>query len=157
MVKLAVLLRAQGDNVQAIHVPKDLEWHFVVQCSACRETNDGEVTVNMQEEFDISGSRGRANLVMKCKFCKREFSASFEPASLKDYTEVGDFQRIALVECRGVDIVDCKLRDGYRVSSSASSQVWDDVDLSEGEWCEYDDNGGVPVALSSFEVKIEKA
>lgn len=120
----------------------------------------------------MSSGRGEANLVMKCKFCKRESSAgksySFtvptKPMScsrrnilpnahdIKKNTidfaskpiayEIENnekFATIVTIECRGLEPVDFEPRMGWKAKGAESGTVFDDVDLSEGEWVEYDD------------------
>lgn len=43
---------------------------FKVQCTSCRETHPNFVTMSRFEVHDVSGSRGEANFVWKCKNCK---------------------------------------------------------------------------------------
>lgn len=55
--------------------PNDTEetpfWYtFKVQCTSCRETHANWVSVSRFENNEISGSRGEANFVWKCKNCK---------------------------------------------------------------------------------------
>lgn len=75
----------------------------------------------------MSGSRGTANLVMRCKNCKRESSArkfllctfmmdvdqtgslEFEssfPIQAYSAEQNGKFQKIAVFDCRGLELVD---------------------------------------------------
>ena len=75
----------------------------------------------------MSGSRGTANLVMRCKFCKRESSArkftheltwwmfnhtgklefdSSFPIQAYSAEQNGKFQKIAVFDCRGLELVD---------------------------------------------------
>ncbi|RKL23833.1 hypothetical protein BFJ68_g994 [Fusarium oxysporum] len=51
-------------------------WYmFKVQCTSCRETHANHVGVNRFETNEMSGSRGEANFVWKCKNCKGEWLA----------------------------------------------------------------------------------
>lgn len=55
--------------------PKDseqspFEYTFEIECTSCREKHDKEITINRFELHEMSGSRGEANFVFKCKNCK---------------------------------------------------------------------------------------
>ena len=55
--------------------PQDTEdapffYTFKVQCTSCRETHPNFVSVSRFEQNDVSGSRGEANFVWKCRNCK---------------------------------------------------------------------------------------
>ncbi len=43
---------------------------FKVQCTSCRETHANMVSVSRFEQNEMSGSRGEANFVWRCKNCK---------------------------------------------------------------------------------------
>lgn len=85
----------------------------------------------------MNSSRGSANLVMRCKFCKRDltarkfqlsktlfrisfdtFSVEFEPSfKIRKYDaeQNGKFQQIAQFDCRGLELIDFQPRvRGYK-------------------------------------------
>jgi hypothetical protein len=69
------------------------------------------------------------------------------------------FQQMALFDCRGVDMVDfsarvsiectktggkkwtdlCFMQDGWVAKGAESGTPFEDIDLTEGEWVEYDE------------------
>ncbi|KAJ1987230.1 hypothetical protein H4R33_002954 [Dimargaris cristalligena] len=119
MVKLQLSLKADLVNVTDLQ-PEDehFDYHFKIKCNSCHEVSDNFITINRIETTPMSGSRGEANLVMKCKFCKREGSAGFESSSLKPYTaeSSGQFAPIAVLECRGIEPVEFAPMAGNEVS-----------------------------------------
>jgi hypothetical protein len=56
------------------------------------------------------------------------------------------------IECRGIDVLQWVLEDGFIAKSSASKETFD-VDLSD-DFVEYDETGAVPVGISETETKI---
>jgi hypothetical protein len=52
---------------------------FKVQCTSCRETHPNMVSVSRFEQNDVSGSKGEANFVWRCKNCKVSLPASPRP------------------------------------------------------------------------------
>jgi hypothetical protein len=47
----------------------------------------------------------------------------------------------------------CAVQDGFRVEST-SGQVFDNVDLSDGEWVDYDEKLGESVGIMELEHKF---
>lgn len=55
----------------------------------------------------MSGSRGEANFVWKCKNCKRESSASIKAApTAYEQTEPAKKQNLLEFDCRGLEFVE---------------------------------------------------
>ena len=69
-----VILRLILDRVTDLR-PQDTQdapfyYTFKVQCTSCREIHPNLVSVSRFEQNEMSGSRGEANFVWKCKNCK---------------------------------------------------------------------------------------
>jgi Eukaryotic protein of unknown function (DUF866) len=77
---------------------------FKVQCTSCRETHENWVTINRHEMTSLSGSRGEANFVWKCKNCKRESSATIKaaPASYSQSSPPKP-KNVIEIDCRGLE------------------------------------------------------
>ena len=45
----------------------------------------------------------------------------------------------------------------FAISSDASDTTFEDVDLSDGEWADYDDAAGVPVGVYDLESELVAA
>jgi hypothetical protein len=88
MVKLGLFLQAELDGVTSVS-PIDTTdnpyfYTFKVQCNSCHEINGNWITISrqvciairswrpltLQEKATMSGSRGEANFVWKCKNCR---------------------------------------------------------------------------------------
>ncbi|CAI2164069.1 16973_t:CDS:2 [Funneliformis geosporum] len=150
MVKLALLFKAELENVTDVGPgDDDYEWHFKVKCTSCNEVNNNWVGVNRLDQNEIPGSRGKANLVMRCKFCKRESSAQFDPSPVKPYTieSSGNFAQMITIECRGLELIDFEPR---------ARTKFEDIDLTDGDWAEYDEKGGIPVGISEVQAKFKR-
>jgi len=66
----------------------------------------------------------------------------------------GQFSPILAVECRGVEPT--ALVDGEFVVTSEGGTVFtEDIELSEGDWADYDAENDAPVSLSEVEFKWE--
>ncbi|KAI9255148.1 hypothetical protein BDA99DRAFT_442510, partial [Phascolomyces articulosus] len=141
--KLGLYLKVNLENITDLKPVDGYEWHF-------------------KDTVDMSGSRGTANLVMRCKFCKRESSARKFFIYIKVLRETysaeknNDFQKMATFDCRGLELVDFSPRDPWIAEGTESGTKFEDIDLTEGEWVEYDEKSGEPVGISEIEVQFKK-
>jgi hypothetical protein len=76
----------------------------------------------------------------------------------RDLTEddSGSFVPVLALECRGLEPTAFHPRGGeFNVVSSGGFQFpAKAIDLSNGDWIEYDDENGIPVSLTNFEAKF---
>ncbi|KAI9789962.1 MAG: hypothetical protein M1833_002129 [Piccolia ochrophora] len=121
---------------------------------------------------EMESSRGGANFIWRCKFCKRESSALIkgDPAP---YIESSPPQRQRLLEidCRGLEFIEFKplvsihcsfrrspenfainLRQGqWQAKGLESYTHFPEIDLGEGEWYDYDEKAGQEVSVKDME------
>ncbi|KAI9251165.1 hypothetical protein EDC94DRAFT_295486 [Helicostylum pulchrum] len=147
MVKLGLYIKADLENVTDLSPVEDYEWLNVL------------VVMKLMTLGSLLTNRGSANLVMRCKFCKRDGTAQFEP-SFKirkyDVEQNGEFQQIAQFDCRGLELVDFQPRESWTCKGTQSGTVFEEIDLCEGEWAEYDEKSGEPVGISNISVQFKK-
>ncbi|KAF7347909.1 hypothetical protein MVEN_01548800 [Mycena venus] len=151
MVRLLLSIKAELENVTSLEPPADFEFFFKVKCNSCHETHPKSVSLNRQETYELSGSKGNtANFVWRCGQCKRESSAKFEDAyGIKPYTaENGQFGPLLVVECRGLEFIDFEPRGIWKCKGMKGT-VFSDVDLEDGEWTDYDEKAALPVGVSA--------
>lgn len=77
------------------------------------------------------------------------------------YTEEdsGKFKTIVVFDCRGAEPVDFSPRAGWIVHSANNGQTFDDVDLSEDDWVDFDDKNNNSVGVYEFAsqfIKLKK-
>ncbi|KAJ1735706.1 hypothetical protein H4S06_004157 [Coemansia sp. BCRC 34490] len=158
MVKLELQIKAELTNVTDLKpASTDHCWYFKIQCSSCREVDKNMISISAEDAGQISGSRGGANLVMRCKFCKREGAASIvgNPEPYKEENS-GSFAKVLVIECRGLEPVEFEPRDGWAAKSTESNDVFD-IDLTEGEWYDYDENASVEVSVTEIESRFTRS
>lgn len=83
-----------------------------------------------------------------------QFSAAPYTAS-----DAGKFKTIVAFDCRGVEPVEFSPRSGWLAQSAENGQKFEDVDLEEGEWVEYDQKNAVSVGVYELEsnfIKLKK-
>lgn len=64
-----------------------------------------------------------------------------------------------MLDCRGVEPVELSPRAGWLVESAENGQKFEDVDLSEDDWADYDQKNKVSVGIYEFEsnfIKMKK-
>lgn len=70
--------------------------------------------------------------------------------------DAGNFKTIVVFDCRGVEPVEFAPRTGWKVQSSENGQSFEDVDLSEDDWVEYDQKNKNSVGVYEFASKFIK-
>ncbi|KAK4461618.1 hypothetical protein QBC42DRAFT_269725 [Cladorrhinum samala] len=133
-------------------------WYtFKVQCTSCRETHPKPVGVSRFSQEEISGSRGEANFVWKCKNCKRESSASILAAPTAYDAPSKPPQKILTFDCRGLEFVEFVPEGEWQVDGAESNTKFEGIDLSEGEWYDYDEKAGDEVNIKELKWEIVRA
>ncbi|KAH9383630.1 hypothetical protein HPB48_025323 [Haemaphysalis longicornis] len=104
MVKIGLQLRANLENIASFEPTVDCVWHLKLQCTSCGEETANWQAVEASNRAPLKKSRGRANLVIKCKLCSRENSVDVLNDELRPYEadKASEFFTVAAFECRGV-------------------------------------------------------
>ncbi|GAB7350728.1 hypothetical protein MBLNU459_g1281t1 [Dothideomycetes sp. NU459] len=159
---LALALTAELTGVTDL-LPLDTQdspfyYTFKVQCTSCREIHPNWVSVSRFETNDMSGSKGEANFVWKCKNCKREHSANIKD-SPKAYPQMDTpkKQNIVEIDCRGLEFVDFKADGDWVAVGAESNTKFSGIDLSEGDWYDYDEKAGEEVSIKELKWEIKRA
>jgi len=71
--------------------------------------------------------------------CRRENSVDIVKGSLKNYSEEdnGKWIEIAQFDCRGFELLNFEFINGWTVVSTGGTR-YENIDLSQNEWVEYD-------------------
>ncbi|POS80777.1 DUF866 domain-containing protein [Diaporthe helianthi] len=143
--------------------PDDTEanpfWYtFKVQCTSCRETHANWVGVNRFEMNEMGGSRGEANFVWKCKNCKRESSATIKAAPVPyEQSEPAKAKNILEFDCRGLEFTEFKPEGEWLAEGLESGTKFTGIDLSDGEWFDYDEKAGDEVSIKEIKWEIKRS
>ncbi|KAK3066012.1 hypothetical protein LTR53_017794 [Teratosphaeriaceae sp. CCFEE 6253] len=143
--------------------PEDTEqtpfyYTFKVQCTSCREVHPNWVSVSRFETNEQSGSRGDANFVWRCKNCKREHSANITDTP-KAYPQASPAKarNIITLDCRGLEFVEFKADGNWKATGIESGTKFAEIDLSEGDWYDYDEKAGEEVSIKDVKWEIRRA
>jgi len=168
MVKVRLLFKADLENITNIKPDDDIRWTLKVKCSNCGEVNDKWVYVNASERVS-TGGKGTTNLLIKCKFCRRENSIDvLEPSPASATTtsssssggkkksnnqfiygadHSGTFMPMAVFDCRGLELVEFKPSAGFTGQSTVGAEEIYSIDLSEGDFCDIDEQTNTPIGV----------
>ncbi|SAL99823.1 hypothetical protein [Absidia glauca] len=130
-MKLGLYLKADLENVTDLIPTDDYEWHFKIECGSCHEVDENWISFNRQVKFDTS-------------------------SKVTSYNTSGKFEKIAVFDVRGLELVDFSPRDVWLAKGSETGTTFDDIDLLEGEWADYDEKAGEPVGIANIEVQFKK-
>ncbi|KAK8788644.1 hypothetical protein V5799_021577 [Amblyomma americanum] len=158
MVKIALQLRASLENLTGFTPSRDCVWRLKLKCMNCGEETSSWQTVEAANRTAMRGSRGEANLVLKCKLCCRENSLDVLNDRLLTYNaeSATNFATVAVFECRGVEPVSFDASDGFSAEATGSGTVFDDVKFESNEWAEYDEKGKQAVGIYDLTFRFSK-
>ncbi|OSX67343.1 hypothetical protein POSPLADRAFT_1129178, partial [Postia placenta MAD-698-R-SB12] len=160
--RLLLSIKADLENVSdLVPASESFEYFFQVKCTSCNEVHPKLVAVNRLEERETSSGKGStAHFVWRCGLCKRESSAKFEPGSTTQSYSAdanGQFAPFLTIDCRGLEFVGFDPRGVWKCIGVESGSKFDDVDLEEGEWVDYDEKATLPVGISNIEAQWSRA
>jgi len=125
-------------------------YYFKLKCERCGEVTQKDTCVSLNETITLP--RSTTNLVQKCKFCGREGTVSMIIGRgcplTHEISQSGNYVPLMLFDCRGYEPVEFAFGSGWKVESIEGTK-FDDVDLSGGDFVEYDEKGECPVMISN--------
>ncbi|GMH06956.1 hypothetical protein Nepgr_008796 [Nepenthes gracilis] len=158
MVNYTLMISADLENLTNLQPQGGCDdsafaYYFKLKCGNCGEVSPKETCLSLNETVPIPKSRGTTNLVQKCKFCDREGTVTMitgrgQPLT-QEASEAGKSSRLMVFDCRGFEPLEFAFYGGWKVESVAGT-TYDDVDLSAGEFAEYDEKGECPVMISNL-------
>ncbi|KAJ3414797.1 hypothetical protein HDV05_006044 [Chytridiales sp. JEL 0842] len=168
MPKFTLHLQADLQNLSNLQPTSGAShtWTIQAKCSSCKETMENWVTFTADEDVEIPGSRGTANLVVKCKFCGSTGNLSVLKDSMHAYTE-GTKKGLVTVECRGLEVTSWRPTNGemFRAENPETGSVFEDIEIEvseggkeggwEGEWVGWDDKGNCEVGVLGMKGSVE--
>lgn len=160
MVKFYLKASADLDgvtDVQPFDTPENpYEYTFIIECTRCREVHDKPITINRFESHDVTASRGEASFVYKCKGCKSEHGATITRTSDKLTPENSKDIRILEIDARGVDFNEFHPDGRFSAAGAESRAKFEEVDLEDGEWYDYDEDAGAEVSVTNVKWEITR-
>ncbi|CAI4222650.1 unnamed protein product [Auanema sp. JU1783] len=139
-----------------IEDPIEYRWFIKVKCTGCGEIPQVWQYVVIEELVPIPESKSEAHLVEKCNFCNRVNYLCIVPSTMNNYKieKNREFQQVVIFESRGMEPVEFDLRSGWTVDSVHSPVVFQDIDLEDRAWADYDDREHIPVEINEIEYRF---
>lgn len=72
---------------------------------------------------------------------------------------MGKFKSIVSFDCRGIEPIEFSPRSGWIAKAINSGQIFEDIDLSEDDWADYDEKNNQSIGISEFKsqfIKLKK-
>ncbi|TKA33625.1 hypothetical protein B0A50_00461 [Salinomyces thailandicus] len=122
------------------------------------DTEDSPFYYTFKETNEQSGSRGDANFVWRCKNCKREHSANMIETP-KSYPQQSPPKpkNIITMDCRGLEFLEFKPDGAWKAIGTESGTKFSDIDLTEGDWYDYDEKVSEEVSIKDVKWEIRRA
>ncbi|XP_022132352.1 UPF0587 protein C1orf123 [Momordica charantia] len=163
MVNFLLKINAELENLTNLQ-PQDgcddpnFAYLFKLKCGRCGEVSQKETCLTLNETVALHGGKGTTNLVQKCKFCGRDGTVTMIPGRGKPLTqetsESGKSSPLMLFDCRGYEPLDFIFGPGWKAESIEGTK-FEDIDLSDGEFAEYDEKGECPVMISKLKATFD--
>lgn len=160
MVKIALQMKALLENVNCLDAPQpEFRYYVKIKCSSCNEESDKWHDISLSDSVELKSGRASSNFVFKCKFCGKENQLDIIEKSVHGYTKEkeGSFHTIVEFDCRGMEPIKFSPREGWIVEASEGGQKFADVDLTEGDWIEYDEKLQESVRVYELEFRFIKS
>lgn len=157
-MKIGLQIKAQLEFITDLKPDgEDFRWYIKTKCLNCGELSKTFVYISLLENNPLKGGRGHASMVSKCKLCSRENSIDILKDTITPYTadDSETFKKIVAFECRGMEPIEFQPRTGWVAKGAETSSSFN-IDLTEGEWCDYDEKAGESVGIYEIESKFEK-
>ncbi|KAJ3692051.1 hypothetical protein LUZ60_012401 [Juncus effusus] len=132
-------------------------YFFKLKCENCGEISQKSTCVSLSDEVPLSNGKGTVHLVQKCKFCGREGTVLMLPGHGEPLTgqqgQNGQFARLMVFESRGFELFDFIFQDGWKAESESGEEF--EIDLSEGEFADYDEKAECPIGVSNLKSQFK--
>jgi len=161
MPNVTIEVKAEVEGVTDIRPadPSTFVWGVKVRCTNCGEEREDEAYVSADETFEMPGSRGEANLVVKCRLCERTSSLNVDIGSIVPYS-VDSSERWApfvSFECRGIEPLSISITSsqglvGDIVDSDPLRTV--PISFEDDEFADYDEATDTSLGIYGWETRI---
>ncbi|RPB23991.1 hypothetical protein L211DRAFT_824455 [Terfezia boudieri ATCC MYA-4762] len=131
---------------------------FKVECTSCREVHLNWIGVSRFDSNEISGSKGDANFVWKCKNCQRQSFASIKSEPMPYIAQSPPKpQNLLLIECRGCEFKEFKAEGDWLATGEKTGTKFSGIKLEENEWYDYDEKAGKEVSIKDIKWEVRRA
>ena len=162
MPTFVLWVKAELEGLTQFWAPEDHCWTLDVKQGGGAEERKG-VVIDPEDWSDVANTKDtKANFVMK--FDKADKQQSYlNVVQIKGVTRPQTAEDTGMVpliafECRGLEPVRWTPTGPY-CGSAEGGASWDNIDLKNEDWCEYDEKLDIPVGVNkeiAYEFRLHK-
>ena len=152
MPKFALTVKMELENIATVKWAENNQWCFVVRNQDESETC--EAYVCKEDVFDLQNSRGTAHFIKK--WPGEQQQSYLKLIDVKNITGAKELSVssedvvLLAVEARGMEPVEWQTKNDFTVISNGGS-IFEDVDIEDGVWADYDADHDCPVSIQDLE------
>ncbi|KFZ57258.1 UPF0587 protein C1orf123, partial [Antrostomus carolinensis] len=128
---------------------------FQLKCGNCGEVSEKWQYLRLMDSAPLKGGRGSATMVQKCKLCSRENSIDILSQTIKPYNVMIIFI-IFLVQLTLKNLLPMCLQAGFAAEGAESGTPFNDINLLEKDWNDYDEKTKESVGIYEVTHKFVK-
>ncbi|KAK6457232.1 uncharacterized protein RJT20DRAFT_38063 [Scheffersomyces xylosifermentans] len=129
------------------------DYKFRIKCIGCKRVHDNPVEMNRFDRFEVTGFRREANFLIKCRDCKRERYATLKRSKEKICEDEHQTPILRIIT-HGIELLEFIPDDQFECQSKLSNRVIQEIDLSNGEWYDFDDEGNGDVGIDAVKWEL---
>ncbi|KFQ23771.1 UPF0587 protein C1orf123, partial [Merops nubicus] len=133
-----------------------------LKCANCGEVSEKWQYLRLMDSAPLKGGRGSATMVQKCKLCSRENSIEILSQTIKPYNaeDSEKFKTIVdvifLVQLALKNLLQMCLQAGFAAEGAESGTPFNDINLLEKDWNDYDEKTKESVGIYEVTHKFVK-
>ncbi|KFW93152.1 UPF0587 protein C1orf123, partial [Phalacrocorax carbo] len=136
---------------------------FQLKCGNCGEVSEKWQYLRLMDSAPLKGGRGSATMVQKCKLCSRENSIDILSQTIKPYNVITFFKYVSmiifiifLVQVILKSLLQMCLQAGFAAEGAESGTPFNDINLLEKDWNDYDEKTKESVGIYEVTHKFVK-
>lgn len=163
MVKMMLRICADLDSLTYLQPEggcddPNFTYLFKLKCGQCGEVTEKETCLSLSETVPSAKGKSDIHLSQKCKFCSREGTITMIEGRGHPLTQAHAQRQVSaplmLFDCRGFEPLDFVFGAGWKAESMKGTK-FTNIDLSDGEFSEYDEKGECPVMITNLRAIFE--
>ncbi|KGL92932.1 UPF0587 protein C1orf123, partial [Charadrius vociferus] len=162
--KIGLQLRATLENITGLRAAgEDFRWYLKLKCGNCGEVSEKWQYLRLMDSAPLKGGRGSATMVQKCKLCSRENSIDILSQTIKPYNVITFCKHVSiiifiifLVQLTLKNLLQMCLQAGFVAEGAESGTPFNDINLLEKDWNDYDEKTKESVGIYEVTHKFVK-
>ena len=153
-------VKIEFENIKELIPILNNHWKINISNGEDSLSREG-ITVSKEDVYELDGSKGTANFTLK--WDKKDPNVSTinildfnSKQCVPSISKNNEWQTILAMDCRGIQPTHYLPSIDFNVITN-SGKVFEDVDLTDKEWTEYDDENDEPITIMNIEGRFIKA